>query len=384
MKNFFGKNIKYLIIGVLFIAIVVVVIIFVKRGGTGSEGSDQGVEIEAPEQSKIPVPKDKYEVNAYPEVNNLLSSYFDAVSAGDADTVASLSSSLSDEEKMRIQVQAKYYDGFSNYNVYTKAGPAEHSYFAFATYDMKFAGIDTLVPAIASVYVCTNDVGQLYVNKNEPTEDEKVYFQTIAVQQDVENLYSDVEVKYNAAVEKDSALTALMPTIKSQINQEVKEALAAQQQADAEAQAQEEAAAKAAAEAAAATTVRVTELVNIRASASQEADSLGKASAGMEFTRYEVMDNGWSRIDYNGTDAYIKSDYLEEVVQEVADENAIGASGKVTVKENVNIRETASETGNKLGVAFRGETFDYVGMSEGWVQIKYDGQDAYIKAEFVD
>ncbi len=333
MKNFFGKNIKYIIIGILFVAIVVVLVLVIKKGSKGTD-SDLGVAVEAPEQGSIPVPKDKLKENEYPEVNTLLSSYFNAVAAGDADTVASRSSSLSDEERMRIQVQSKYYDGFSDYDVFTKAGPQEHSYFAFVRYNMKFTGIETLVPAVASIYVCTNDVGQLYVNKSDPNEDEKLYFQAIAVQSDVEDMYSDVEVKYNAAVEKDNALAALMPTIKSQINQEVKEALAAQQQADAEAQAQEEAAAKAAAEAAAATTVRVTELVNIRASASQEADSLGKASAGMEFTRYEVMDNGWSRIDYNGTDAYIKSDYLEEVVK---------------LKGNNRSRNTALLTGRHTG-----------------------------------
>ena len=48
--------------------------------------------------------------------------------------------------------------------------------------------------------------------------------------------------------------------------------------------------ARAAAEkAAAATTVRATDVVNIRASASTEADSLGKASQGQEFTRYEEV-----------------------------------------------------------------------------------------------
>ncbi len=64
--------------------------------------------------------------------------------------------------------------------------------------------------------------------------------------------------------------------------------------------------------------------------------------------------------------------------------SAIGASGKVTVKENVNIRETPSETGNKLGVAFRGEQFDFVELTDGWAKIKYDGKDAYVKADFVE
>ncbi len=384
MKGFFGKNLRYIIIGVLFIILVVVILVFVKRGSNGgADSSEDETRTEVPESS-IPVPKDNFEEDAYPEVNSLLTSYFDAIAAGDADTVASLSNEMTEEERIRIQVQSKFYESFSDYKIYTKAGPKEHSYFAFASYQMKLVNIDTAIPAVSSVFVCTNDVGQLYVNKSEPTEDEKAYFQAIAVQDDVEKLFADVEVKYNDAVESDSALAALMPTLKSQINQEVKDMLSAQQQADAEAQAAAEAEAKAAAEAAAAVTVRVTELVNIRASASTDAESLGKASAGMEFTRYEVMDNGWSRVDYNGTAAYIKSEYLEEVIQETADASTIGASGKVTVKENVNIRETPDETGNKLGVAYRGESFDFVELTDGWVKIRYENKDAYIKSEFVD
>ena len=385
MKEFFSKNLRYIIIGVLFVILVVVVILFVNKKKTSDKIKDAATEELYQVDTGIEVPKDKYEVNAYPAVNTLLESYFNAIATGDADTVASLSNVLSDEERVRIQIQSKYFDNFSNYSVYTKVGPAPNSYLAMVTYDIKYAGVDTPTPAMSSVYVCTNETGALYINKSEPTEDEKAYFRALSIQDDVEKLSDEVETKYNEALEKDDALAALMPTLKSQINQEVKDSLAAQQQADAEAAAAAEAEALRAAEEANAKTVRVTELVNIRSSASTEAESLGKATAGMEFTRYEVMDNGWSRIDYNGADAYIKSDYLEEVVEEVPEEGStIGASGKVTVKENVNIRETASESGNKLGVAYRGEQFDFVELTDGWCKIVYDGKDAYVKADFVE
>lgn len=386
MKDFINKNLRYIVIGVLFVVLVIVIIAFVKKGASEAEVSSEDESLYLPETT-VTVPTDDFEVDAYPSVNTLLEAYLNAYAAGDADTVASLSNVLSDEERVKIQVQAKYVEAYSDYKVYTKAGPQPNSYFAFVTYDIKYTGLDVVVPALSSVYVCTNDTGALYVNKSEPTEDEKAYFQTVAIQSDADKLCQDVEVAYNEVLEKDDAAAAFMPTLKSQINQEVKETLAAQQQADAAAQAQAEAEAQAAAELANAVTVRVTELVNIRSSASTDAESLGKATAGMEFTRYEVMDNGWSRIDYNGSDAYIKSDYLEEVTQdtpEASEGDALGASGKITVKENVNIRETASESGNKLGVAYRGEQFDFVELTDGWCKITYDGKDAYIKADFCE
>lgn len=387
MKDFISKNIRYIVIGVLFVILVIVIIAFVKKGANESADTSQDTSSLYLPETTVDVPTDDFEVDAYPTVNSLLESYLNAYAAGDADTVASLSNVLSEEERVKIQVQAKYVEGYSDYKVYTKPGPQPNSYFAFVTYNIKFAGLDNGVPALSSLYVCTNDTGALYVNKSEPTEDEKAYFQNVAIQPDADKLCQDVEVAYNEALEKDDAAAAFMPTLKSQINQEVKETLAAQQQADAAAQAAAEAEAQAAAELANAVTVRVTELVNIRASASTEAESLGKATAGMEFTRYEMMDNGWSRIDYNGSDAFIKSDYLEEVTADMPDttsEGAIGASGKVTVKENVNVRETPDEAGNKLGVAGKGEQFEFIELNNGWAKVKYEGKEAYIKADFVE
>ena len=137
--------------------------------------------------------------------------------------------------------------------------------------------------------------------------------------------------------------------------------------------------------------VKATDVVNIRASASTDAESLGKAQIGDTYKRYEEMENGWSKIEYNGNEAYIKSDYLEVVDSGSSSEGGSGAGegetvtgGKITIKENVNVRESASETANKLGVAYRGDTFDLLEKKDGWCKITYNGKEAYVKADFVE
>ena len=133
-------------------------------------------------------------------------------------------------------------------------------------------------------------------------------------------------------------------------------------------------------------TVKATDVVNIRASASTDAESLGKAQIGDTYKRYEEMENGWSKIDFNGQEAYIKSDYLEVVDDGGSSEGGEGETvkgGKITIKENVNVRESPSETANKLGVAYRGDTFDLIEKSGGWCKITYNGKEAYVKADFV-
>lgn len=399
VKEFISRHYRYFIVGGLFVVLVVVLIIFMVRNRGNASEADTEAAAAVPESS-IEVPKDKYEENAYPAVNTMLESYFNAMASGDADTMASLSNTMTDEERIRIQIRAEYYEGFSNYQVYTKKGPEENSYFALVTYDIVFTGTSTPAPALSSVYVCTNDAGALYVNKEDPTEDQKAYFQALSVQDDFVKLCEDVEVNYNKALESDETLASLMPTMKDEINQKVKDQMAAEQQAAAEAAAAAEAEAQAAQAAAAATMVRATDVVNIRASASTEAEALGKAAIGDEYTRYEEMDNGWSKIDYNGQEAYIKTEFLEVVGGAATAEGDAAATeggtaegdtaaaaptgGKVTVKENVNIRGTASETGEKLGVAYRGEQFDLIETANGWCKIKYKDQEAFVKADFVE
>ena len=193
----------------------------------------------------------------------------------------------------------------------------------------------------------------------------------------------------------DQALAALVGGLQTQINAAVKDALAA---AAAAAQPVEEAPVEE--EVPSVITVKAIDKVNIRKSASTDADALGKAEIGDTFTQLEALENGWSKIDYNGTEAYVKSEFLETVDgaaptgdEQPADEEGdtgtdtattATTSGKVTVKETVNIRESASETGNKLGVAYRGEQYDLIEKSGEWCKITYKDQTAYVKADFVE
>lgn len=61
------------------------------------------------------------------------------------------------------------------------------------------------------------------------------------------------------------------------------------------------------------------DVVNIRASDSETADKLGKAVIGDTFKLLEERGNGWSKVAYNGEEAFIKSDYLEPSKTEARD-----------------------------------------------------------------
>ena len=59
------------------------------------------------------------------------------------------------------------------------------------------------------------------------------------------------------------------------------------------------------------TTVRCNDTVNIRQAASTDAASLGVAYVGDSFELVEHMSNGWSKIVYNGSEAYVKTEFLD-------------------------------------------------------------------------
>ena len=395
-KAHMSRYYRYYIIGGLFVALLVVLIVVWSRG-SHEEPDEESNESTIPElETTVEVPKDKYEENAYDDVNSLVASYLGAMSTGDTETMASLSSSLSDDMKAFYEAQAKYVGNYSNYNVYTKKGPAENSYFLLATYDLTINGQSKSLPALISLYVCRNESGALYINSESLTADEEAYILELVAQKDFAELINKVEMDYNSALEDDSSLAAAANALKDEINKDAQEILVAKQQKDLEAAAEAEAAAQAEALAAASSQVRCTsDNVNIRSSASTDAESLGKTKTGDVYTRYEKMENGWSKIDYNGKEAYIKSEFLEDVEDTSASEgtsedgeteaaSSLKPGDKITVKENVNVRKSASETGEKIATAYRGEQFELIELSNGWCKIKYKGEEAFVKADYVE
>ena len=86
---------------------------------------------------------------------------------------------------------------------------------------------------------------------------------------------------------------------------------------------------------------KTTDVVNVRSSDSQEADKVGKAQKGDEFIVLEEKANGWSKIEYEGEEAFIKTEFLEvieekEVEVEAADEETDEEETKELQEETEN------------------------------------------------
>ena len=268
------------------------------------------------------------EQDAYPEVNDLVQKYYDYMSAGDVDGLASVEDQISEEEQNRILRSKDLVEGYQNISCYTKKGLEDGSYLVFVYYELKFAQIDTPAPGLSPLYVYTNDEGNLVVFNGEASDELNAYVEKAAQEDDVMALREEVKTKYEEAKATDENLAKqeeryLKIAQESAANEETAEEETSAEETteetpeetpeeSTEETAQEEAPAESTGSATAQNReTRFKESVRLRAEASTDAEYLGTAYQGEHVTQIESYDNGWSKISYSGKECYCKTEFLE-------------------------------------------------------------------------
>ena len=133
----------------------------------------------------------------------------------------------------------------------------------------------------------------------------------------------------------------------------------------------------------------------------------------------ENRENGWSRVEYEGGEAFIKSEYLaaleepsgEEASEEPAPEEAgqqepegedaaevsdgddssaeevsggadVPDSGTYRLTTTVNIRSGASEDADRIGVGYSGDEVEILmKQADGWTRVRFKGEEGYIRTD---
>ncbi|MDE5910138.1 MAG: SH3 domain-containing protein [Lachnospiraceae bacterium] len=359
------------------------------------------------------VPVFELEENAHPEINNLIRTYYDAQASGDIGTISSMNAYLNEIETIRVEELSKYIESYPVLDVYTKPGLTENTYVAYVYSEVQFADVDDPLPGMQTYYIGMGEEGNYFIN--DGTYDDAVwnYIKEVTLQDDVVDLNNKVVVEYNELLAEDAELNEFIAYLKEKINEEVGEVLAqaevpettdTPEAGDTPEEIPETETGEGTQDTPSVITmVRTTDIVNIRTSDSEEADKIDKAQIGQEFTLLEQRGNGWSKVDYNGREAFIKSDYLEEVSAEEADiqladaeqpvnepeetvtSNNETSMGTVTVIESVKVRKSASTSAESLGTAYTGDELELImKQADGWSRVRYNGQTAYVKSDYVE
>ncbi|MCR5650434.1 MAG: SH3 domain-containing protein [Lachnospiraceae bacterium] len=385
LRDFILGHYQYFIVGILFIILVVVLAVFSSKHKKDKEEPEdteaaETVEVsddtvQADQNAEIPLTTEGLQVDAYPEVNSLVNTYFSAMASGDVATLETICSMLDDAAKIRIIERAKYTESYDDIRCYTKPGPVEGSYIVFAYYQIKFQNIDTKAPGLSSLYVCSNPDGSLYVYNGDLPENVSTYIRGVAAQDDVVALLNQVDAEYNAAAEQDKTLKAFMDALPAKLDEAVAAQLASGEpidtsQPDAPTETPE-------------VLVKTTDAVRIRSSADDSSDSniIAKSAAGDTFTRIEE-EGGWSKIKYKDTTAYIRSDFLTTADNPEPTDDGGGEDAGPTVtvtKTDVNVRDKAGTDGAVLGKASSGSKFTLKGESGEWYEIDYNGKSGFIR-----
>lgn len=410
VKDWIMDNTKIVMPVVLVVCVLITIFVAInanQKEALKKEAEEAAAAIAGQEESAsvegLSTPVYELEENAYPEINNIIKTYYDAQASGDVETIASLNTYLNDIEKIRIQEMSKYIEDYPVLNVYTKPGLAENTYVAYVYSEVKFTDVDQELPGLKTYYIGQDGDGQYFINDGTYDDTVRNYIKEVTLQDDVVDLNNKVVVEYNDLLAEDDELNEYVAYLKEKINEDVGVILAKEETPDVAEEAEGEAAEEETEEPGSTdnivttvTMVKATDVVNIRTSDSETADKIDKAQIGQEFKLLEQRGNGWSKVEYNGKDAYIKSEYLETVSEETVvdtgsaeaestDADSGTVSGTVTVKENVKVRTSASTTADSLGTAYVGEKLDLImKQADGWTKVKYKGQTAFVKSDYVE
>lgn len=328
--------------------------------------------------------------NAYANVNELMQTFCTALAEGDMDTVRSIKDYNTDREIITYEKKSEFIERYDNIKCYTKPGMEDNSYFVYVTYEVKFKDIETEAPGLNAFYVYTADDGSLKID-GDTEENIKAAFKLVTNQDDVVDLYNEINVDYTEATAADEALNQFMAELPVVIKESVGVALAQLETQDESTDTpQTETGEPQVTETpdeneelpqnqVVNQIVRTTDTVNVRSSDSEEADKIGKAQAGTELKRIEDRVNGWSKVIFEDREAYIKSDYLEVVTTE---ETTAEVVDTVMATTNVNVRSQASQESERIGSAQAGTTYNLLEDQGEWYKIDYNGTTGFVKAEF--
>jgi len=166
-------------------------------------------------------------------------------------------------------------------------------------------------------------MGGLYIKRGENSEEVNEYIKTVSTQDDVVEFNNKITVEYNELMVDHPEVLQYISELDSQVSIAVGEKLANQVAGEtqvAEAGTEEgstdgqdtqtENGEQQEAEDQGPQYVTTTTTVNVRSSDSEQA-SLGKVSGGTKLQVLEQRPNGWTKVDYEGKEGYIKTEFLQ-------------------------------------------------------------------------
>ena len=369
IKKFCIEKKRY--IGAVGLFVVFVLVLAFMAKPSASKKTDGSTESTASVAENFAFDKD-YSVDGNEAITNLLNNYYTAYVADDLDSLEKIAYPISNNEKSYIGVLSQYYESIQNIKYYSKAGLTDGSYFVSVYNEIKFYGVDTLAPTLDFFYVETDEDGNMHINNLysifnlsfvENTMDSDVYavVQKYMQQEDFTALQQEVQTKYNEALTADANLANM---IQSTLDGAIKQW------------------------AASINTIQDTTEGGTEVTPDTEAPVDDGTAADDTTADGQTTDDGAAdqTTDAATTDDTATDDQTAEdqTAEDTTAQEETPSTWTVQTTDGVNIRNSASTDGDKLGRCDMGTRFTAVGTEGEWTKVEYREQIGYIKTEFLE
>ncbi|UWP58545.1 SH3 domain-containing protein [Ruminococcus gauvreauii] len=303
-REWLSDNLRYILLGLSIILVLAVLFLGIKFISSKVSAQDESSQTQQesqnesdeaaddkesegtgddPEPAVTPEEETRLEKEAYPDVNAVIQTYYTALGSKDIAGIKSVVDSLDATEEAKI-TKDQNIESYGDVETYTIKGPEEGTYVVYACYSYKFNGIDTAVPGLSQLYVCTGDDGRLYIATQEQNAETQAYIQETMKESDVETLISKVQDEYESALESDDSLKSFIDSL----------GIGTSEAASAEN----------------GSLITVRSDCNVRAQASEDAEVLGKLGEGQQVTKTGSQGE-WIEISFEDQTGYVRSDLFE-------------------------------------------------------------------------
>ena len=310
IREWISDNLRYILLGVALVLILVLAVFGVRavsRLGSKTDNPKKEVQVQETEESTESVAEGGDTaagglVQNDAEVLKVMTSYYSAKTNKDIDTLKKLDPSI-DEELEKENLESSFVKSYSNIKTYSKKGPEEGSCVVYVYYDGEVDGISTKVPSLTQFYLKTNEEGSYYIADITGDTAATQFVEEMKKSTEVQELINSVNSACEEAKDSDPVLKEFM----SKYGNSQEESEQEESEENAQGNTQEQWVAN--------------DACNVRTEpdTSSDANIIGGVVAGDVVTK--IGEEGdWTKVDFNGQEAYIKSEFLS--LQETEDTTA--------------------------------------------------------------
>lgn len=320
IREWISDNLRYILLGLALILVLVIAVIGIRAisniaNGRSPIAAPVQTEAQTNAPSNVIVETETTEPAAAnsltkddAKVLTTMQAYYNARTNKDTETLRKLDPSMTELEEKRLA--SSYVESYNNITTYSKAGLTDGSYVVYVCYDGKVRDIDTMVPSLFAFYLMTDENGSLYIAKTNGDAQIEAFLEESRQTQEVQQLINSVQQSLQEARNADPALEQFMAQQESSQN-----GGQAEQQTENGGGGEQ-------------SQIVAIDSCNVRSEPNTDTSDniIGSLEPGDTAVKTGDTGDGWTIIDYDGTTAYVSSDYVTaaEDAQQGGDDAASG------------------------------------------------------------